>query len=70
MLPKCGSGMWVWVLVCGFGFGFGYVGLGLSSGMRVWVWVGSFHPFKDPPSWRTPLKYLSRKFPFSFFLST
>jgi hypothetical protein len=30
--------------------------------------LGSFHPFKDPPSWRTPPEYLSRKIPFSFFL--
>jgi hypothetical protein len=32
--------------------------------------LGSFRPFKDPPSWRPPPEYLSRKFPFSFFLST
>eukprot|EP00959_Pyramimonas_sp_CCMP1952_P475357 9504140-Pyramimonas_sp.AAC.1 len=32
--------------------------------------VGSRGPFKDPFSWRTPPEYLSRNFPFSFFLST
>jgi hypothetical protein len=31
--------------------------------------LGSSHPFKDPPSWRTPPEYLSREFPFSFFVS-
>jgi hypothetical protein len=29
---------------------------------------GSFRPFKDPFSWRTPPEYLSRKFPFFFVL--